>query len=255
MTALFLFSFHLASVFGQIDLNDGCPPYSYLLLRLEWRPSDYPTTAYSKSLPYFKNDFNIHGLWPQYSKPCHSSKGTVFGPYGEVFNKSERKYMEFMISTCKINDPKKSILGFWDSYKSEQFDLWFYNHEWEKHGVFSTDIPQLANCEIYFENIVKLFQKVQVLDKLKLANITPKTSDERPDGYRIKEFFEAFEKKINLKFTNFKVKKGKEYLKYIEICFDKKLEMIDCEGQIQPKNLKEPVYFPSLSEFRNNKDL
>ncbi|XP_010066907.2 ribonuclease 1 [Eucalyptus grandis] len=109
----------------------------------------YPTTGKPAA------DFGIHGLWPNYNDGSYPSNCDSSSP----FNPSE------------VSDLKSSMQNSWPTLACPSGDgEQFWSHEWEKHGTCSESV---LDQHAYFESALSLKQKVNLLQALKSAGITP----------------------------------------------------------------------------------
>ena len=84
--------------------------------------NDYPGCA--KPLPFWKNHFTLHGLWPQYSAGGYPQTCTT-----EAYDVNSAK-----------NVGMETMIQYWPdvqyAYDDPEYDQ-FWEHEWSKHGTCS----------------------------------------------------------------------------------------------------------------------
>ena len=250
LLATFAWSFWDNSDKSDSICNQRQTDYNYLILRVDWKPSQYKE-HFNAPADYFDNNFNIHGLWPNYDK-AYDNKNIQYN--------NENKH-------CNTLEIESKIYKYWKSFNNKKPIQWFRDHEWSKHGSL-TGIQSLLNpCTNYFLTTVDLYLNINILESLSKHHIIP-TDITEAIFYKIKDFFKAFQKKVNIG----GIQQGNFiYLDYFDFCYDKKLSLKDCEGNIKirsgnkkilQKNIDDCLknlnncdfkfYFPKMSFFKFN---
>ncbi|XP_032599151.1 ribonuclease Oy [Drosophila grimshawi] len=173
-----------------------------------WREQD---PSHECTLPQKKEFWTIHGIWP-----------TKWGQIGPNFcNKSA----EF------DPDQLQAILDRLNTYwldlegDAPQDDLW--KHEWLKHGTCAAVLTELDNELKYFGQGLKWRQKYVISDVLDAAGIHPDSDN------TIIVLNNALVRGLGKNpsiHCLYDRKHSISYLSEIRICFNKSLELIDCDG-------------------------
>lgn len=104
--------------------------------------------------------------------------------------------------------------------------LW--KHEWEKHGTCASILQELKTENKYFGQGLAWLQQYTMNGVLSKAKIEPGTQ------YNVTDFYNAVKNTLNtnpsIHCVREKQNKGDQYLSEIKICFNKQLELIDCNG-------------------------
>lgn len=169
--------------------------YDYQSLEITWRPTD---CKFNKCEPgYVSDDFNIHGLWPDYFN----------GSYPQFC-----KELPFNITT----ETREVLKVYWRSFKKDYESFWV--HEWKKHG---TCMEPLLTCDNYFLKTVKIFQEINIMKRFNDKGVFPCNLKK----YSIETLSSSFEKK-----TLFFCKKKNDayYLSAVHVCYDLDFNVIDC---------------------------
>jgi len=129
--------------------------FDFFTLSLQWpgsvckhlSPCELPKNA--------KNEFTIHGLWPDrknsaYPQKCHSAAG------------------EF--DAAQIQNLFPLLREFWTDYKPNS-EPSFWAHEWNKHGTCASILPNLATPSQYFKATMNLVQSLKISHVLARHNI------------------------------------------------------------------------------------
>lgn len=113
--------------------------------------------------------------------------------------------------------------------------LW--QHEWVKHGTCASVLEELSTENKYFGQGLTWLQQYTMNGLLSKANINPGTK------YNVIDIHNAVKSVLNTSPSIHCVREkndhGEQYLSEIKICFNKQLELIDCNGI----RLKDQQYF------------
>ncbi|XP_012527579.1 ribonuclease Oy [Monomorium pharaonis] len=165
--------------------------------------------THSCSLPK-REEWTIHGIWPT----KYNTMGPQFCNNSLKFNASTLAPIE---SELKEN---------WIDIQKGSHPYSFWKHEWNKHGTCAVTVKALNNEFNYFQVALKLLDKYNMIDVLSKANILP------GNKYMVQQIFMGIQKVLNKKGQIMCVvdKNGESYVVEIRICFDKTLQLIDCDG-------------------------
>lgn len=155
--------------------------------------------------------WTVHGIWP-----------TKVGTEGPSFcNKS------WHFDPDRIKPFEDNMEKFWTNIEANTKLTSLWNHEWTKHGTCAAQIPQLNSEENYFAQGITWVQKFNLAEILMSTNVVPSQQ-----GYTVEDIHKsvvnAIKKNPMIQCVVDK-KSKKALLSEIRICFDKKLEMVDCD--------------------------
>ncbi|KAL6438420.1 hypothetical protein ACFW04_004499 [Cataglyphis niger] len=196
-----------------------------------WKES---SEKHSCSLPK-QEEWTIHGIWPT----RYQTKGPQFCNTSLPFNPS-------VLAPLK-NQLKEN----WIDIQNGSDPYSFWEHEWNKHGTCAVAIKALNNEYNYFQEGLKLLDIYNMLDVLAKANIVP------GQKYMVENMLIGIEKVLNkrgqIMCANDK-KTGESYVNEIRICFNKTMQLVDCDGIYEfPTNcdrLKQITYPSSVPHDR-----
>ncbi|XP_002024998.2 ribonuclease Oy [Drosophila persimilis] len=163
------------------------------------------------SLPQKKEFWTIHGIWP-----------TKLGSLGPSFcNKSA----EFDVD--KLDGISNRLETFWPDLKGATSQEWLWKHEWQKHGTCAMLIEELDDELKYFAQGLS-WREQYIMSRILDA------SDIHPDSNNTvtainNAIVKALGKNPSIHCL-FDTKHEISYLSEIRICFNKSLELIDCDG-------------------------
>ncbi|KAM7357632.1 ribonuclease X25 [Cochliomyia hominivorax] len=173
-----------------------------------WREED---KNHKCKLPSAKEFWTIHGVWP-----------TKFGQFGPSFcNKSA----DFDIN--QLEEIKDDLNEYWPDIDGKSNDFWFWKHEWLKHGTCAASLEQLNNEFKYFN------QGINWRENFLLANILGSAGIHPDSNNTVVALNAAL---VNGLGKNpsihclYDSKNDVSYLEEIRICFNKTLDLTDCDG-------------------------
>lgn len=137
-------------------LSDDCVSdytVDYVILVLSWSPGICATGKFVCKKQ--KNEFTIHGLWPQLDDQAPTKCCTKQRYNDRVLDQVRRKL--------------KAVWPTLNMGKDE--DFWFY--EWNKHGRCADNIEGINTVEKYFEFALKEYSKLDLANKLIKEGIEP----------------------------------------------------------------------------------
>lgn len=211
----------------------------------EWREKSASNLC---SLPSPKNIWTIHGIWPTKK----STIGPSFCNKTAIFNVTELESIELQLEQFWINVEKNK------PYDS----LW--RHEWLKHGTCAAvALAQLNNENKYFGQGLYWLQQHSMADILTEGGITPGLNTTVIEIHKV--LMDKVQKNAAIECFHDKETKL-QFLNEIRICFNKTLELTDCDGilfeavaidypdgkVITNCNMNKPIIYPGtvpLSRF------
>jgi ribonuclease T2 len=177
----------------------------------EWMEKDSSNECI---LPKQNNSWTIQGVWPA----KFHAKGPFFCDQIWHFHMNE------------VYSIKSELMEKWTNVeKNTPLDqLW--KHEWAKHGTCAAKrIPKLDSQLKYFKFGLDLFNTYSITKLLNSTKVQPSFNA----TYKVEEIHAALETTLKSNFAIIcaedKVSKV-QYLKEIQICFDKQLSMQSCNG-------------------------
>ncbi|XP_064548188.1 ribonuclease Oy [Drosophila montana] len=173
-----------------------------------WREED-PT--HECTLPQKKEFWTIHGIWP-----------TKLGQIGPNFcNKSAEFNPEQLQAIIdRLNT-------YWMDLEGDSSQEYLWKHEWLKHGTCAAVLAALDNELKYFGQGLKWRERYVMSNILDAAGIHP---DSNNTVIALNNALVRGLGKNPSIHCLFDVKHDISYLSEIRICFDKTLELIDCDG-------------------------
>ncbi|XP_029159421.1 ribonuclease Oy isoform X2 [Nylanderia fulva] len=144
-----------------------------------------------------RDEWTIHGIWPT----KYNTKGPEFCNSSLPFNAS---------ALAPLQDELKEN---WIDIQNGSEPYTFWKHEWNKHGTCAVVIKALNNEYKYFQEGLKLHDTYNMINVLAKANVLP------GQKYMIETMLTGIQKKT-----------GELYVSEIRLCFDKALQLTDCDG-------------------------
>ncbi|XP_047119185.1 ribonuclease Oy [Schistocerca piceifrons] len=198
---------------------------------LQWKEKEEQHTC---SFPPVKNIWTIHGIWP--------SKLGTRGP--QYCNSS----LHFDLNA--LQPIRQKLDQYWiNVYNGTESALW--KHEWQRHGTCAASLPDL-NSEL------KYFSKgLEWLEAYGMDHILPKAGIKMDyaEGFSAQEFSDAVVSVLGVDPDIQCIEdKGNAYLFEIRICFNKTLELVDCDGIKMKTSMDslitncphdKPIFYPS----------
>lgn len=177
----------------------------------------------------------MHGLWPTKT----GKEGPAFCPSAIHFDPDA---LDPIIDELNM---------YWVNVEANTKPNSFWKHEWDKHGTCAVTLPELDSIQNYFQQGLDWNKEYNLANILAQGKIVPGT-----DGYTIDQIYNAVKSytKKDLTIQCVVDRKTKEsMISEIRICFNKSLEVIDCEGSnvanidsleaVTNCNLKNPVMY------------
>uniref|UniRef100_D3TLW3 Ribonuclease n=1 Tax=Glossina morsitans morsitans TaxID=37546 RepID=D3TLW3_GLOMM len=210
-----------------------------------WREQDKNHVC---KLPNIKEFWTIHGIWP-----------TKLGHMGPSFC---NKTANFDINA--LQDIMERMNLFWPDIDGEESpqDHWLWKHEWLKHGTCAATLDQLNNEIKYFDQGLKWRENYLISNILRDSNIHPDSNN------TVVALHTALIKGLGKNPSIHCLYDGKNdisYLADIRICFNKSLELVDCDGVLRDAtsidypggtvitncHISQAVHYPSLVPGRH----
>lgn len=172
-----------------------------------WKES---SETHSCSLPK-RDEWTIHGIWP--------TKYNTMGP--EFCNRS------LPFNASALAPLQSQLRENWIDIQNGSNPNSFWKHEWNKHGTCAVAIKSLNNEFNYFQEGLKLLDKYNMIDVLAKANILPGKK------YMVENMLLGIQNVLNKRgqiTCAQNEKTGESYVNEIRICFNKALQLTDCDG-------------------------
>ncbi|XP_058451709.1 ribonuclease Oy [Malaya genurostris] len=204
----------------------------------EWREKSASNVC---GLPSPKNIWTIHGIWPT----KRNTMGPSFCNKTAIFNVTELDPIEPQLEQFWINVEKNK------PYDS----LW--RHEWLKHGTCAAIVlDQLSTEDKYFGQGLSWLQQHSMADVLNEGGITPGANHTVIEIHNV--LMDRLQKNAAIECYHDKETKS-QFLNEIRICFNKNLELADCDGILFEEvaigyptgkvltncNLNKPIVYPT----------
>lgn len=172
-----------------------------------WKES---SPSHTCALPKDKSEWTIHGLWP-----------TQFHRIGPMFCDRTKPFDPSALIPLE-NQLKEKWIDI--EYGRESYGLW--KHEWNKHGTCAAQLPALSTEQKYFAKGLDLLSQYDMKTVLASSNIVPGSS------YLATDLFNAVQAGLGshpVIVCRKDEETGSTYLFEIRICFDKTMQLIDCD--------------------------
>ncbi|KYN06507.1 PREDICTED: ribonuclease Oy [Cyphomyrmex costatus] len=175
-----------------------------------WESQSRPNETHSCSLPK-RNQWTIHGIWP-----------TIYNEIGPQFCNNSLSFNSTALAPIE-NELKQNWLDIQKGSKPYSF----WKHEWDKHGTCAISVQELNSEFKYFQTALKLLDNYNMINILAKANILP------GNRYTVQNYLTGIKKVLNKRgqvmcVVNQKTKTS--YVEEIRICFNKTLQLVDCDG-------------------------
>ncbi|KAH8300459.1 hypothetical protein KR018_006857, partial [Drosophila ironensis] len=162
------------------------------------------------ALPQKKEFWTIHGIWP-----------TKYQQIGPSFCNNSASF-----DVNKLEPISDRLETFWPDLKGETSEEWLWKHEWQKHGTCAMLLAQLNDELKYFAQGLSWREEYVMSRILDASGIHPDSNN------TVSALNNAIVKALghNPSIHCLIGKHGISYLSEIRICFNKSLELIDCDG-------------------------
>lgn len=202
---------------------------------IEWKERSKGNTC---QIP--KNIWTVHGIWP--------TRYNVIGPnYCEPAKPFDPEALDPILEKLEAH---------WTNIHANAEEDSFWAHEWKKHGSCAANLTQLDSELKYFTQGVEWNIKYPLYDILSAASIVPGSS------YSFNQIFTAVQSQIGghrpAVICEYDEKLHNKILAQINICFDKDLELTDCDrikggiNQFCPKGDDAHIYYPERVDYSPN---
>uniref|UniRef100_A0A1B6DBJ7 Uncharacterized protein n=1 Tax=Clastoptera arizonana TaxID=38151 RepID=A0A1B6DBJ7_9HEMI len=165
------------------------------------------------SFPRHQGVWSIHGIWP-----------TKLGTKGPIFCNTSYHFNSSQLEPIETN-----LTDYWVDIERPSTKYAFWRHEWRKHGTCATVLPQLDTEVKYFTQGLEWIQQYNMADVLGRGGVL--ASDER--GYKLSVLWNAVTRVLGKNPDIQCVKdsvSGQWFIFELRICFNKILELTDCDG-------------------------
>uniref|UniRef100_A0A1B6I0C2 Uncharacterized protein n=1 Tax=Homalodisca liturata TaxID=320908 RepID=A0A1B6I0C2_9HEMI len=199
-------------------------------------------------LPKEKDIWTIHGIWP-----------TKLGTIGPLYCNSSYHFNATQLASIESN-----LTEYWIDVEVPQPANSFWKHEWLKHGTCCSALPNMSTELKYFKAGLEWLDKYNMKNVLDKAGLYPDTNTSTDlttiwlgikTGLGVNPSIHCIHDK----------KTGQYYLQEIRICFDKSLQLTDCDG-IRSRRMfrwqplgncpnEKPIFYPSTIPPRSRKPL
>ncbi|XP_018311058.1 ribonuclease Oy [Mycetomoellerius zeteki] len=198
-----------------------------LTVCFEWENKSRLNDTHSCVLPK-RTEWTIHGIWP--------TKYNTTGPQFCNRLPFDSKAIAPIEGELKEN---------WIDIQKGSKPYSFWRHEWDKHGTCAISVKDLNNEFKYFQTALKLLDEYNMIDVLAKANILP------GNKYTVQNYLTGIQKILNKRGQVMCVvdqKTKNSYVNEIRICFNKTLQLVDCDGIYNfPTNCKsQEIIYPNL---------
>ncbi|XP_063990059.1 ribonuclease Oy-like isoform X2 [Diachasmimorpha longicaudata] len=225
--------FSLSNPTSQPATPRGTIDFDHFVFSQVYPPALCPAPAETNSgcSDIIRNHWMIHGLWPGKFhtldvKYCDNS--SIFDPTSidPIKTEMKTKWLE------------------WMPLKEDDKPLWLWKHEWEKHGTCSTSLDMLKTQEMYFKKGLELYDSHNMNSVLKKANIFPGSY------YSVQTILGGVSRVLGKRcmlYCDTQQGKNQSHLEELWICFDKSLNLIDCDQVLNfPTDCpwERDVYYP-----------
>ncbi|RZB39927.1 Ribonuclease T2 domain containing protein [Asbolus verrucosus] len=173
----------------------------------QWKERSPSNTC---NMPENNSTWTVHGVWP-----------TKIGTNGPYFCNSAIHF-----DPDQLEPMMKELLEFWPNIEANTKPNSFWKHEWNKHGTCASTLPQLNSVTNFFKQGLQWNQDYNLATILTKNEIVP-----NQQGYNISDIYNAIKTTINKNPTVECVVDGKSkqsLISEIHICFNKSLDLIDC---------------------------
>ncbi|XP_036335659.1 ribonuclease Oy-like isoform X1 [Rhagoletis pomonella] len=173
-----------------------------------WREED---STHACSLPDKKEFWTIHGVWP-----------TKLGHMGPSFC---NKTADFDLN--QLEQILTNLKTYWPTIDGQQKLGYFWRHEWLKHGTCAVTLEELDNELKYFKQGLAWREQFLMSNILGNAGIHPDSNNTVVALQTALLKTLGKNPSIHCIYDN---KRDMSYLEEIRICFNKQLELTDCDG-------------------------
>lgn len=167
--------------------------------------------AHSCRMPKKDDSWAIHGIWP-----------TKLGTRGPGFcNRT------WLFDPEEIRPIETDLINVWTNIEAGTGLYSFWAHEWNKHGTCAAVLEPLNSQYKYFSKGLSLFSNYGMSPILAESGIVPDDDKE----YKLIDIYNAVKTKLKVNPSiQCRVLEGRQFLVEIRICFDKQLNLTDCDG-------------------------
>ncbi|XP_014291105.1 ribonuclease T2 isoform X1 [Halyomorpha halys] len=156
--------------------------------------------------------WTIHGIWP-----------TKYGTIGPGFCNKSRPF-----SPEALYGIENQLEQLWTPIEKHKKITALWSHEWLKHGTCAAIVPKLSTEFQYFNQGLEWMKDYNMHSVLEKAGITP------GNEYNITKIWDGVQNVLgkNPQVACYNDKKNSSILLEIRICFNRTLELVDCDGTV-----------------------
>eukprot|EP00094_Tigriopus_californicus_P008842 TCALIF_08523-PA protein Name:"Similar to Ribonuclease Oy (Crassostrea gigas)" AED:0.17 eAED:0.17 QI:189/1/0.75/1/0.66/0.5/4/0/272 len=200
---------------------------------IEWKERDKQNTC---TIP--QGIWTVHGIWP--------TKNKTIGP--NFCDRSKR------FDPTRLAPILDDLEAHWTNVHANTGEYSFWKHEWEKHGTCAMELGPLDTEFKYFKQGITWNEQYPLSKFLNDAGIVP------GQKYTFKEIFDAVQNRLGGHRPAVQCQYDDEHdvktLAQINICFEKSLQLTDCDPIKGGVNLFCPrfareIFYPESTRFNS----
>ncbi|CAH0406811.1 unnamed protein product [Chilo suppressalis] len=167
--------------------------------------------SHTCKMPKKEDSWAIHGIWP-----------TKLGTLDPSFcNRT------WLFDPEEIRPIETDLINVWTNIEEGTGIYSFWAHEWNKHGTCAAVLEPLDTQYKYFSKGLNFFQQYDMSAVLAKSGIVPDDDNE----YKLLDIYNAVKNTLEVNPSiQCRVEEGKSFLVEIRICFDKTLNLTNCDG-------------------------
>jgi len=199
-----------------VDVKDNKKYHvDFFVLAMEWPQGTCEFTNathhHTCVIPDAVPGWVLHGLWP------NTKSGGGRKHLGYCNNSMHFDYN-------KIKDMETDLNKYWPNLYADGKRMWFYKHEYEKHGTCAALVKGFETEHIYFKRAMEQLHEHDPLAVLKKANIVPSAS-----GYESTRILEAADHGYGVHVCpQCSYAKGVRAVTGMEVCLTNTMQLMDC---------------------------
>lgn len=190
--------------------------WDYLMFSQRWPITSCAQWEEAKSsntcnFPSDKSQWTIHGIWPTKT----GTEGPLFCPSALHFDPNQ------------LQPIMDDLNNQWTNVEANTKQFTFWKHEWDKHGTCASVEPEMNSVINYFKQGLEWNKQYRLSDILGQSKIFPGKAGYTPqqisDGVKSVTKTNPIVQCVTDKHTK------ESMISEIRICFNKSLELIDCD--------------------------
>lgn len=156
--------------------------------------------------------WTVHGIWP-------TKAGSDIGPLN---CKNTSRF-----DPSKLSPIEDDLDKFWTNIEANTAHYSFWKHEWDKHGTCASQLKDFDSELKYFEKGLVWNKDYNVRDILGKSAVVPSDSPYTVEG--VYNAVQTWIDKRPILQCVFDSKKRELFISEIRICFNKSLDLVDCD--------------------------